>query len=417
MSEHGIHRTTDSNRTSTPGAGVSRRHVLATIGVGTGTTLGLIGSVRADDHEATVWEDGGTWYADNAGDPVYDGPSMRAAIQAGVDSLSDGRTSMETVVVMDSGTFGPTDSLEAVDLPSFTELDLRGTIFVEDTGEDLVVPIRARSAESIAVPGLQIEGNPRYGVWIQSCSDVFLGQIGMDLSETTDLGLGIRIDDADGGRSTNVTLESATIAGAAHHAVETYGVDGIEIGSVETFDTGGCGLLLNDTSDAIVDSVDAFRADAGGGYAAFRFANGAGPNIHVGEVTSVESGRGVFGVSGSYGVTIENLDVYESGQHGVLIQDCQDVLVDGGLVRNNGAEGVRIDSRDDGQHHPAEDVTVQNLRVVDDRDDPQQPYGIRETGPDTSDNEILDNDVRDGGTTAELEVYSSSTVVEGNITS
>ncbi len=74
---------------------------------------------------------------------------MRAAIQAGVDSLSDGPTGMETVVVMDSGTFGPTDSLEAVDLPSYTELDLRGTIYVEGTGEDLVVPIRARTATAL----------------------------------------------------------------------------------------------------------------------------------------------------------------------------------------------------------------------------------------------------------------------------
>ena len=397
----------------------TRRGTLAALG--TGAAAALTAPAAADSHEATVWSEsdswfgGETWYADAHGTTVYSGDDMLEAIQAAVDGLTPGRTETETVVVQNGGTVGPVSEVHAVDLPSFTRLDVQGTITVEDTGDELVIPIRARSAQSIEIPNASVAGNPRYGIWIQSCTDVHLGTIEMSLWETQDVGLGIRIDDGDGGRSQHVWLEHADIEGCAHHAVETYGVDGLDVERVVTRDTGGCGLLLNDTTGAHVRSVDATNPDPGGGYAGFRVANDAGPDIHVDEVTVRGGARGVFGVSNSHGFTVDHVDIEGTDSQGILVQNCQNANVNGGTVRNTNSEGVRIDSRDDGSHHPAEDVTIRNLRVVDDRTDPQQSYGIRETGPGTGNNAILDNDLRNAGTVADLEVYAASTVTDGNV--
>lgn len=397
----------------------TRRGALTALGTGATAALGV--PAAADEHEATVWSEsdwwfgGETWYAEAHGRRVYEGDDMLEAVQAAVDGLTPGRTAMETVVVEDGGTVGPVSDVHAVDLPSFTRLDVRGTITVEDTGEELVIPIRARSAESIEISNVTIEGNPRYGIWLQSCTDVHLGSIRMSLWETSDIGLGIRIDDGDGGRSRGVWLEHADIEGCAHHAVETYGVDGLDIERVVTRDTGGCGLLLNDTTGAHVRSVDATNPDVGGGYAGFRVANGAGPDVHVDEVVVRGGARGVFGVSNSHGFTVDHVDIEGTDSQGILIQNCQNANINGGTVRNANGEGVRIDSRDDGSHAPAEDVTIRDLRVVDDRANRQQTYGIRETGPGTRNNAILDNDLRNAGTVADLEVYAASTVTEGNV--
>lgn len=408
----------DERQRSMTDSSVTRRRVLTLAGAG--LFAGTLGTVRAAS-DARVYESGGTFYAENGGSTVYSGGDLIEAIQAGVDSLTAGRTSKETVVVEASGRTGShawDGDVKAVDLPSYTVLDVPGTITVNDSGEDLIVPVRAEDVTDIEIPRLNVEGNPRYGLWIKSCSNVSLGDIWMSLPTTESVGLGVRIDDsASNGRTTHVTLDSAYVEGCSHHAVETYGVDGLGVGEVHTQNTGGCGLLLNDTTDATVGTVDAVNPDPGGGYAGFRVANGAGPNISVQNVTVRGGARGVFGVSGSHDFTIETVDIEETEVHGILIQDCQNASINGGSVRNNYNEGVRIDSRSSDTHPPASDVTIQNLRVVDDRANKQQTYGIYETGPDTNNNAILNNDVRDGGTVAEIEVYADSTEVRGNTTS
>ncbi|AHG01364.1 hypothetical protein HALLA_02980 (plasmid) [Halostagnicola larsenii XH-48] len=369
---------------------------------------GSIGTAQASSHDAEVWQDGDTWYAANE-QTVYEGTDHLDAIQAAVDSLTAGRSSKERVLIKNSGTVGPHSwdgDVKAVDLPNHTVIDHNGTIFVEDTGEDLIVPFRAQSAEAVEIQNVTIEGNPRYGIWIQSCSDVQLGTITMALHATEDVGIGVRIDDSDGGRTQNASLEYASVEGSQHHAVETYGVDGIDIGTVETVDTGGCGLLLNDTTNATVQQVDATRADEGGGYAGFRCANGAGPNITVNEVSATDCGRGIFTVSGSGGIEIYNVSL--DGNGGNLIQDTRDTLIDGGSITNTGSSGIRIDSRDSGDHPHTSNVTVRNLEISGNAE-----YGVYETGPDTEGNEISGNDFCDNASGA-IETYADSTTVSGN---
>lgn len=376
----------------------SRRGALGLLG--SGLVAGSIGTAGADEHEAEVRDEGGTWYAEAHGSQVYSGGNLFDAIQSAVDGLTSGRRSNETVVVRDSGTAETSGNI-GVELPSYTTLDVRGTITLTDSG---TIPIYADNVESIEIPTYSLEGSPGMGMRIRRATDVRIGDVTMDI----DTGIGIRIDNAynDGTPVTTerVRIDSVTITGSDSHAVETYGVDDIEIGTVETRDTGGCGLLLNDTSNATVGLVDATRANEGGGYAGFRCANGAGPNISVEEVRAVDCGRGVFTVSGSHGITIDEVDIDGCGSN--LIQDSRDVEVNGGTVEDNAGEGFRIDSRDDGRHPHTRDVTIQNVGIY------GNDYGILETGPDTENNAILDNDLCDNGT--DIETYASSTTVSGN---
>ncbi|MFC7196356.1 hypothetical protein ACFQL4_19830 [Halosimplex aquaticum] len=84
--------------------------------------------------------------------------------------------------------------------------------------------------------------------------------------------------------------------------------------------------------------------DVGGGYAAFRLANGC-EDVTCGQVVARNCARGVFTVSASSNATINGVNIVGTTSHGILIQDGENVTVDGGLVKNTGAEGVRIDSR------------------------------------------------------------------------
>ena len=97
----------------------------------------------------------------------------------------------------------------------------------------------------------------------------------------------------------NFRIDNVYVSGASSHAVETYGVDGLTIGTVTARDVGESGLLLNETINATVSTVDAENAGAGTGYAAFRMANrngriGSGypTNIRVGTVRARGGGRG-----------------------------------------------------------------------------------------------------------------------------
>ncbi|WP_275737169.1 RICIN domain-containing protein [Halorhabdus sp. SVX81] len=383
------------------GRATTRRRALAL--AGTGLVSGLVGTALGADHDAVVYDTNGQFIAENGGQEVYAGDDYIDAIQAAVDSLTPGRRTKEKVRVDATGSTGTASGLRAVDLPSYTILDVPGSIDVNDTGEPWIIPARAENAEEVEIQRFNVTGNPRYGIRISHCDGVVIDDVTMDLSG----GLGIRIDGRNGPDTTNVTLNSADINGSGTHAVETYGVDGLDIGTVRATDIAtGCGLLLNDTSNATVEYVDATRCDQGGGYAGFRCANDAGPNITVDSVDATDCGRGIFTVSGSSGIEIH--DVTLEGNGGNLIQDTRETVIDGGTITNTGSAGIRLDSRSSDQHPYTRNVTVRNLTIRD-----NAGYGVYETGPDTEGNAIVNNAFCDNGSGA-IETYAGNTTVRGN---
>ncbi len=311
-------------------------------------------------YDAEVVVDGSTWTA-----PGYSGDSMLEAMRAGVGSLTEGRTSMESVVVRGSGDV-PADA--SLDLPSHTSLEVCGTLNVTGGMAADQAPIRVRNAENVAIPFLEnMHGAPYFGIFVQNAHDVAMGDITMELSG----GLGIRIDNHDdtGERTTGISIDSATITGASSHAVETYGVDGFTAGTITATDVGESGLLLNDTVNADIGTVDATNAGAGTGYAAFRMANrnGAvndyGTNIHVGEVIARGGGRGIFCVSESGGAVIDRVDIADTGNNAVLIENCYNVTIasEGGTISGGGE--VRLAARAEFANN--RDITLSNFTLID----------------------------------------------------
>jgi hypothetical protein len=307
---------------------------------------------------------GGTWTSRNGSRVVYTGGDMRAAVQAAIGSLTAGRTAKQWVVVRGSGSIS---AGSRISLPSFTGIDVCGTINVTGTGSGDQAPIYSRGTRDIEVRYLNVTGVPLYGVFMRNVQNVILGQIDMRLSR----GLGVRIDNrGDTSQWTkNVRIDNVYVSGASSHAVETYGVDGLTVGTVTARNVGESGLLLNQTINANVTKVDAENAGTGTGYAAFRMANrngrvGSGypTNIRVGEVIARGGGRGVFCVSESGGATINKVTISNTGNNSVLIENCYNVNLAAQSGTITGGGELRLAARSEFPNN--KDITIQNLTVT-----------------------------------------------------
>ncbi|MEU7467210.1 hypothetical protein AB0A94_01370 [Streptomyces sp. NPDC044984] len=315
-------------------------------------------------YQAEAVLNGSTWTARRGSSTVYTGGDMRAAVQAAISSLSSGRTSKERVVVRGSGSIS---AGSRISLPSYTTLDVCGTINVTGTGSGDQAPVYSRGTRDIEVQHLNVTGAPLYGIFLRNVQNVVLGQIDMRLSR----GLGVRIDNrGDTSQWTrNVRIDNVYVSGASSHAVETYGVDGLTVGTVTARNVGESGLLLNQTINATVSKVDAENAGTGTGYAAFRMANRNGrigssysTNIRVGEVVARGGGRGVFCVSESGGATIDRITLSNTGNNAILIENCYNVnlATQSGTVTGGGE--IRLAARSEFPNN--RDITVQNLTVT-----------------------------------------------------
>ncbi|GAA2549456.1 MULTISPECIES: hypothetical protein [Streptomyces] len=316
-------------------------------------------------YQAEAVQSGGTWTARRGGSTVYTGTDMRAAVQAAINSLSSGRTSKERVVVRGSGSIS---AGSRISLPSYTTLDVCGTINVTGSGSGDQAPVYSRGTRDIEVQHLNVTGAPLYGIFLRNVQNVVLGQIDMRLSR----GLGVRIDNrGDTSQWTrNVRIDHVYVSGASSHAVETYGVDGLTIGTVTARNVGESGLLLNQTVNATVAKVDAENAGTGTGYAAFRMANRNGrigssypTNIRVGEVVARGGGRGVFCVSESGGATIDRVTLSHTGNNAILIENCYNVNLAAQSGTVTGGGEIRLAARSEFPNN--RDITLQNLTVTD----------------------------------------------------
>ncbi|WP_431986552.1 hypothetical protein [Streptomyces griseoflavus] len=315
-------------------------------------------------YQAEAVLNGSTWTARRGSGTVYTGTDMRAAVQAAISSLSSGRTSKERVVVRGSGSIS---AGSRISLPSYTVLDVCGTINVTGSGTGDQAPVYSRGTRDIEVQHLNVTGAPLYGVFLRNVQNVVLGRIDMRLTR----GLGVRVDNrGDTSQWTrNVRIDNVYVSGASSHAVETYGVDGLTVGTVTARDVGESGLLLNQTVNATVSRVDAENAGTGTGYAAFRMANRNGrigssyaTNIRVGEVVARGGGRGVFCVSESGGATIDRITLSNTGNNAILIENCYNVNLAAQSGTVTGGGEIRLAARTEFANN--RDITVQNLTVT-----------------------------------------------------
>ncbi|HEY7771785.1 MAG TPA: RICIN domain-containing protein [Marinagarivorans sp.] len=283
------------------------------------------------------------------------GNDYRGAIFAALGELSSGRTQQERIVIMASGDVGDA----RINLQSNTIFEVCGTINAAPASRGTIT-IWGSVTENISIPYLNMTGNTSFAMLIADTRNLHLGQIDLRLSG----GAGIRFDNR--GETTNVTIDSVYVEGTTGHGVETWNIDGLEIGTVVARDTGYAGLLLNNTRNANIGTVDGENTGPGTGYATLRFANTNGrinnqypTNIYVDKLISRGGGRGLFCVSQSGGVEINSIDLANNGSNSALIENCYNVTINGGTV--NGGGEFRIAARSEFAN--TRDLTVRNLRV------------------------------------------------------
>ncbi|KAI9043629.1 uncharacterized protein KD926_003399 [Aspergillus affinis] len=289
--------------------------------------------------EATVDGEDGSFTATKGSEEVYSGSSYIEAIQAAVDSLAEG----ERVSVIASGSLGT----GTVSLGSGIIFEGCGTI---DTAfnEKGRGAIESTGTTGVQIPYLTMTGDPYFGLLFYGVTDLSLGEITMNLSG----GLGIRFH-RDEDANSNVSMDTINVTGAGSHAVEIWNIDGLTIGSVIAKDVGECGLLIQNSVNVEVGTVDGDNVAEGVGYATLRFANTNGKladgsydtNVHIENVKSRGGGRGIFCVSESGGAVIDNIDLADNGNNAILIENCYNVKINGGTVQGGGE--VRLSARDE----------------------------------------------------------------------
>lgn len=370
----------------------------------------------ARDADVIVWKDeSGTFHADGHDGHVASGEDVMVVAQAAVDSLTEGRDWKEKVAIVSSGTVpDDTDDRKTIELPSYTILDVPATIDVEhESGEDTSdVVVRAVDEHHIEIPRLTVTGGPWMAIRLRSCSNVRLGDITVEFSETSSANDAIRIDDGgENGRCEDVQLNSAYVEHSTQHAVETAGVDRFQAGQVIGKNLEGCAVLLNDTQDATVNSV--IGKDPFGGYATLRLANG-NENVSIGNVVARGGHRGIAIITDARNVTVGEVNISHTNWHGIQLVDAKNVTIGGGVIRNCGDSAVTIYSHLGDPTN--EGITLSNLRIVDDRPESEreQPWAIHEDG-DSQYNRFIDNDIRDGGTEGLIRTGSETTVVRDNV--
>jgi hypothetical protein len=336
--------------------------LLSGAGVAVGLHQASAAACGALSYQADATLSGSTWTARRGSSTVYTGTDMRAAVQAAISSLPS-RTSKQNVLVRGSGSIS---AGSRISLPSYTLIDVCGTINVTGSGSGDQAPIYSRGTHDVEVAHLNVTGGPVYGIFMRSVDNLVLGQIDMRLSR----GLGVRIDNYGNTSvmSRNIRIDTVYVSGASSHAVETYGVDGITIGTVTARNVGESGLLLNQTINATVGTVDADNAGAGTGYAAFRMANRNGrigssypTNIRVGTVKARGGGRGIFCVSESGGAIIDRVDIANTGNNSILVENCYNVTIAGVSGTVSGGGEIRIAART--EFPPSSNITFKNLTV------------------------------------------------------
>jgi hypothetical protein len=272
---------------------------------------------------------------------------------------------------------GDVSGAAQVRIRSNTVLNVCGTINVTSdvSGSDRS-PAYGRGASDIDIPHFNLTGSAQYGMFFREVSNLHLGEININGTG----GIGIRIDSrqSDGtfvqANAQNITIDYVHAENTGAHGVETYGVDGIEIGTIEARNTGECGLLLNYTINANIDLVDAVDAGGGTGYAAFRVANDNGKypdgsypvNVRLRELraSGSDSGRGFFCVTRSGGLEIETFEIDNvSGSPALFIENCYNVNIATASGSGTLIGGTAHLGHNSGNGDASRDVTLQNISL------------------------------------------------------
>jgi hypothetical protein len=261
--------------------------------------------------DAKVTGSGSSFTATKGSTNLYSGTDYRLAIQRAVDSISSG----QRVSIMASGNIGASTII----ITSGKTFEGCGTITAGIKSGSGAIEVTNQSG--VKIPYLTMAGSAYFGLRFSGTKDLTLGKINFNLKE----GLGIRFD-RDRAANTNVRMDTITCNGGTSHCV------------------------LQKVTNAKIGIVDCDNCASGTGYAALRFANEAGKlngayptNIRVERVKARGGGRGIFCVSASGGAEIGTIDVANTGNNAILLENCYNINIKAGTVSGGGE--VRLAAR------------------------------------------------------------------------
>jgi hypothetical protein len=281
------------------------------------TALVGLFSVPSFGAAGEVFVTGSTWTGRVDGVTRYTGSSMAAAANACVANMSSG-----TITIKNSGNTNG-------------RISIKSNITIDGTGRTLsgggtLGVVYAQNSSNIGAKNIQLASTDWYGIFFRTC------QTQNATGNNGTANISFRIDNCKGGNGSSLSIGNTSSSNSGSHGshhVETYGINGVTWGSITANDrTGGCGTLLNFSSNASGSSNNATRDCVGCGYAGFRTANTNGKTT-LGSATSTSCGRGFFSVSGSRDCTISTVNISNSSSHGIWLQTTYNTRVNGGTVR------------------------------------------------------------------------------------
>ncbi|UII25750.1 RICIN domain-containing protein [Fulvivirga maritima] len=148
--------------------------------------------------------------------------------------------------------------------------------------------------------------------------------------------IGIRIDSRTSNpwnyTEYNLYMRDILVENIGSHGIETYSIDGVDFdGTMTARNTGGCGVLLNQSHNGTIETVDAYNCDWGGGYAGLRFANGCS-NITAETLYADRCGRGFFIVQSGPTINchLNYAEIRECSDVGIWIENGTNCSVESG---------------------------------------------------------------------------------------
>lgn len=192
-----------------------------------------------------------------------------------------------------------------------------------------------KGVNNIAVYDMTINSGTSYVFRISACNNVILSGININGGY-----IGMRCESSDSSSpwnftSTNLTVTNCRFENLGSHGLETYGIDGITVDNIVARNNTECGVLLNNTRNGTIGTVDAYRCSYGGGYAGLRFANNCW-NLTASNLIATECGRGFFTVSTVKDCTLLNATIRNCTSHAILLQNSDNVVVAAGTFNGDG---------------------------------------------------------------------------------
>jgi hypothetical protein len=149
--------------------------------------------------------------------------------------------------------------------------------------------------------------------------------------------IGIRVDSRESNPWNywvyNLEVKNCRFENIGSHGLETYSVDGVDIDGIVARNCGECGVLLNQSVNGTIGTVDAYRCSYGGGYAGLRFANSCS-RITANSLIADECGRGYFVLSGSNNCHLNNARITDCTDIGIWLENVSNCSVKAGCTNS-----------------------------------------------------------------------------------